>query len=87
MSQPVQKVTDVALAGFLQTQGAKLIGIEDTESWRQAIVFEDSPEIESLKMDFFRNAVVPARDYFNALRNIRGMLAQHQRELEKEKSQ
>ena len=66
------KVTDLALAAFLVASGKKITrNIRDGK--RVTFIFDIDKNIEFLASDFYMDAKIPAKTFWNSIKNLKSM--------------
>lgn len=68
------KISDIHLVAFLLTRGFRVVRVEGVATRRQ-FVFQDIPQ-EAVLAYFGGDDLVSARALLDALRNVRGLVAQ-----------
>ncbi len=63
------QTTDLGTAAFLLTRGLPLLGISAGDGRRSMFHFPESAQ--EIAHDYYRNAPVPARAFFNAIRDLK----------------
>jgi hypothetical protein len=72
MNEPYS-TTDLGQAAYVLALGYKLLRVDDGAEWRKVFVFV--PEATAHADGYWGGATVPARAYFHALRDLKGILA------------
>ena len=67
---PEFHTVDLGIAAFLLAQGIPLLGISAGDGWKR--VFRFPARAQTLAQGYWGDAVVPARAFFNAIRDLNG---------------
>jgi hypothetical protein len=66
--------TDLGLAAFLIVRGYPLTGLAGAPGGRRLFIFP--PDAAGEGPAFYQKAMIPARDYFTAVRDLKALLQQ-----------
>ncbi len=66
------ETADLGVASFLVAQGVPLLKVKPGDGRRRFFCFP--PEAQAAASQYFQGALIPARAFFNAVRDLKAML-------------
>lgn len=73
MENKFYKTSDIYLASYLKTKGHNVINVERPNT-QCFFIFLDDELLQSNKMKFFNNGLIPITDYKNAVADLKRIL-------------
>lgn len=68
------QTTDFNFSGYLLAEGVKLLDVVAVAHRKFAFVFEDGPQIETLRHAYFNDAKIGVQRYVSACRMVRSFM-------------